>query len=209
MATIFKELEKAREEIKADTSRYDDFRKDALAELTHLIYSECWWGEKGKVFAEQYLCYSDLQISVRLGIKLSSVRSNRRTASKKLGSIVGDDIIQIILDGSQAQVERKRWLFRLLEHPLKMRQELHPCIYQQFYGQSISVLGYDLSECMEELKFLQKHSTSMIQKQIEKLNADKLAYLVNADQWDEFLREDKAVLYAFLHYNDFKMKGDN
>lgn len=76
METIFKQLEKARKAIAEDPGAYDELRKETLADLSSFIYSDAWWGEKGKDFAEQYLGYEDERICKKLGLKPSSVRSN-------------------------------------------------------------------------------------------------------------------------------------
>lgn len=104
----------------------------------------------------------------------------------------------MILNGDRILVEKKRLLLAMLKKPLDMQEELPVPVYRQFHGESIIALGYDMCEYREELAFLRRHSAATIRKQMEALDADKLAYLSNPEQWDSYMDDEKVVLYAFL-----------
>lgn len=82
--TLVKQLEIAWTALSGSDDPDDEIRIAALDELIALLFSEVWDGKKGAAFAETYFDIPDKEISHKLGISLSTVRSNRQLASRKL-----------------------------------------------------------------------------------------------------------------------------
>ncbi len=88
--TLVKQLEIAWNTLSDSDKPEDEIRIAALDELISLLFSEAWDGKKGVAFAETYFDIPDKEIGQKLGISLSTVRSNRQLASRKFSKLVGN-----------------------------------------------------------------------------------------------------------------------
>ena len=115
--TLVKQLEIAWTALSGSDDPDDEIRIAALDELIAVLFSEVWDGKKGVAFAETYFDIPDKEISHKLGISLSTVRSNRQLASRKLSKLVGSDIVEVICNAPARQVRDRLVFLQMLRSP--------------------------------------------------------------------------------------------
>lgn len=122
--------------------------------------------------------YDDDYIANKFGISVATVRGHRRRIGKALESILGEDFCQLFYHYQDNKEEiRKRTIglevndvstFDLLPRELIGSQD---CRRQK--------LSFDLSDCRDELDFLEKHCLSIINSERSRLDVNKIAYLLD------------------------------
>lgn len=206
--TLVKQLEIAWTALSGSDDPDDEIRIAALDELIALLFSEVWDGKKGVAFAETYFDIPDKEISHKLGISLSTVRSNRQLASRKLSKLVGSDIVEVICNAPARQVRDRLVFLQMLRSPPSW--VVVPNSVWEMNGvlqdENASLRkSFPLKDCKAEIAFLRQYTLSHIEKSLEGLSKEKLSFLLHL-MGSEDVTKDRVILFYLLHQ---KKGGEN
>lgn len=199
--TLVKQLEIAWNTLSDSDKPEDEIRIAALDELISLLFSEVWDGKKGVAFAETYFGNSDKEISLKLGISLSTVRSNRQFASRKFSRLVGKDVVEVICNAPVKQVKYRLTVLRML------RSSPSWVVVPNSVWESNGVLqdknlgirrSFPVKDCADEIRFLRQYTLSYIEKSLADLSKEKLSFLLHLMGSGD-VSKDRVLLFYLLN----------
>lgn len=178
MESIFKALSKEYNSVKdiQDVSLED--KQDLLKEITEYVNSMEWLSrvktkEKISFFIKSGYDYGAL--CEEFGVSYESAKNAVKWASKQLRRKIGKDTIKLIRSGF---IEEARVAFYVGSGKIS-RENLFLADMVDSLPESKYSAAYDLQDCLSELVYLRKISLSYIDKHAEKVNLNKLAYLIS------------------------------
>ena len=199
--TLVKQLEIAWNTLSDSDKPEDEIRIAALDELISLLFSEAWDGNKGVAFAETYFDIPDKEIGQKLGISLSTVRSNRQLASRKFSKLVGNDVVAVICNAPVKQVKYRLTVLQMLNSPPSWVViphsvwELNGVLQDKIDSIRTS---FSVKDCEDEIQFLRRYTLSYIEKSLSGLSKEKLAFLLHL-MCSKDVTKDRVLLFYLLH----------
>lgn len=198
--TLVKQLEIAWNTLSDSDKPEDEIRIAALDELISLLFSEVWDGKKGVAFAETYFGNSDKEISLKSGISLSTVRSNRQLASRKFSRLVGKDVVEVICNAPVKQVKYRLTVLQMLKSPPSWVVIPHSVWESNgvLQDETTSIrTSFSVKNCANEIKFLRQYTLSNIETSLAGLSKERLAFLLNL-MCSEDVSKDRVLLFYLL-----------
>ena len=120
----------------------------------------------------------DSLVESMIGMKQSTVRVTRRNLSNELYEIFGYDFFTLISVGGTREIAEGRYRLNLAIKTISA----DTYIYRELINKINSSSGYnddiDIKSCALEIDFLLRHSKQRVEKELENLDMDKLAYLI-------------------------------
>lgn len=178
MESIFKALSKEYNSVKdiQDVSLED--KQDLLRELVEYVNSMEWLSrvktkEKISFFIKSGYDYHAL--CNEFDISYVSAKNAVKWASKQLKTKIGKDTIKLIRSGF---INEARVAFYVGSGKIS-RENLFISDFVDILPESKYSASYDLQECLSELVYLRKISLNYIERHAEKVNVNKLAYLLS------------------------------
>lgn len=144
--------------------------------------------------------YSDKDTALALGVTEERVRGVRKQLSDELYDVYGTDIFELLMDYRQNyDIIRGR-----LDYASHLSDGLHNLVCSEVlrgmhsYGKK-SRRSYDLRDCEEEIDFLIKYSVQNIENNLEILDKDKIAYLLEVINGTKGDRDSRMKLIKNLN----------
>lgn len=178
MESIFKVLSKEYNSVKdiQDVSLED--KQDLLKEIIEYINSMDWLSrvktkERISFFIKSGYDYNAL--CNEFGLSYVSAKNAVKWASKQLKAKIGKDTVGLIRSGF---INEARVAFYVGSGKIS-RENLFLSDMVDVLPESKYSASYDLQDCLSELVYLRKISVNYIERHAEKVNVNKLAYLLS------------------------------
>lgn len=120
---------------------------------------------------------SSSQCAVYLQTTDSTVREHLRELSNELFLIFGEDIFDLFDDFSLNAKEIRKRIY-ISDHFSNTSSDYLFNDILMLFPKSEKKVKYSVYDCQEELKFLTKHSKSIVQQELSNLNPSKLEFLL-------------------------------
>lgn len=120
----------------------------------------------------------DSYVSKMTGMKEGTVRVTRRNLSNELYEIFGYDFFNIISVGDSKAISDGRYRLDLASKNISANKYLYQEFINTVTNGSVLDDSIDIKSCAMEIQFLIKHSRNSIEKELEMLDKDKLAFLI-------------------------------
>ncbi len=173
MQSIFRELKDAlaRKDLPLQ-------RVELLREIKDYISSGSW--THNRKFARKVsmaLLHGNSKAADNLGISTSGVRLLVARASQIIRNIIGSNLIHLIAEGSEEEFLAAEFQFFLVKCNINPSMYFQPGVFPLIPNNHSKTYCFD--ELTAEISFLRKQTFREIQKELEVLNEDKLAFLVS------------------------------
>ena len=178
MESIFKALSKEYNSVKDNQDVELADKQELLKELVEYVNSMDWLTRvktKKKISFFIKSGYDYEALCKEFGISYESVKNAVKWASKQLRRKIGKDTIKLIRNGF---IEEARVAFYVSSGKIS-RENLFLSDIVDTLPESKYSAAFDLQDCLSELVYLRKISLSYIDKHAEKVNLNKLAYLLS------------------------------
>lgn len=178
MESIFKALSKEYNSVKDIQDVNLEKKQDLLNELVGYVNSMNWLTrvktkEKISFFIKSGYDYGAL--CKAFGVSYESAKNAVKWASKQLRRKIGKDTLKLIRNNF---IEEARVAFYVGSGKIS-RENLFLADMVDSLPESKYSAAYDLQDCLSELVYLRKISLNYIDKHAEKVNLNKLAYLLS------------------------------
>ena len=178
MESIFKALSREYNSVKEIQDVSLDDKQDLLKEIIEYINSMDWLSrvktkEKMSFFIKSGYDYEAL--CEEFGISYVSAKNAVKWASKQLKAKIGKDTVRLIRSGF---INEARVAFYVGSGKIS-RENLFLSDMVDILPESKYSTSYDLQECLSELVYLRKISLNYIERHAEKVNVNKLAYILS------------------------------
>jgi hypothetical protein len=173
LKSIFRELKDAlaRKDLSLE-------RVELLQEIQDYISSGSW--TQNRKFAKKVsiaLQHGNSKAADSLGISTSGVRLLLARASQVIRNVIGSNLIHLIADGSEEEFLAAEFQFFLVKCNVNPSMYFQPGVFPLIPNTHSRAYCFD--ELTAEISFLRKQTFREIQKELEVLNEDKLAFLVS------------------------------
>ena len=178
MESIFKALSKEYNSVKDIQDASLENKQDLLNELVEYVNSMDWLTrvktkERISFFIKSGYDYEAL--CKEFSLSYVSAKNAVKWASKQLRKKIGVDTIQLIRSGF---IEEARVAFYVGSGKIS-RENLFLSEMVDILPESKFSAAYTLQDCLSELVYLRKISLNYIERHAEKVNVNKLAYLLS------------------------------
>lgn len=182
---ILSESDKEREQ-------YGLYRLTALREMKTAVMS-CAWCDTEKT--RQMMRYIDMRAvdsAKYQGVSPHTVRSARSKASKRLYSIFGNNVFEGIIGGDKKICNRTVVLARVLTKGYDRVENFIPdtAIRSIENKGCCSENQYEIADLKEELEFFKYYNQIIMKEWLDRLDADKLAYIFSVLKESLILHDD-------------------
>lgn len=180
-------------ESQEEREQYGKFRLTALREMKTAVMSCAWCDTEKTRQMMRYINMRAVDSAKYQGVSPHTVRSARSKASKRMYDIFGDDVFEGIISGDKSICDRTVVLARVLIKGYDRVENFIPDTVIRSIESKGCCSGnhYELSEIKEELKFFKFYNQIMMKEWLDRLDADKLAYIFSL--FKENLISDNAV----------------
>lgn len=120
----------------------------------------------------------DSFVTSMTGMKEGTVRVTRRNLSNELYELFGYDFFNAIAIGDKKAISEGVYRLGLVKKDISSDKFLYREFINDIFRGSEYNDDIDIKSCAMEIQFLLKHSKSSIEKELELLDKDKLAYLI-------------------------------
>lgn len=120
----------------------------------------------------------DSFVTSMTGMKEGTVRVTRRNLSNELYELFGYDFFNAIAIGDKKAISEGVYRLGLVKKDISADKFLYREFINDIFRGSEYNDDIDIKSCAMEIQFLLKHSKSSIEKELELLDKDKLAYLI-------------------------------
>lgn len=175
MRSFFYSLDKTMSD--ARITRNEDLFK-LCYDVKNYVMTGNFTGYKKAKMLLSYWGEADSFVASMTGMKQGTVRVTRRNLSNELYELFGYDFFNIIATGSKKDISEGRYRLGLVMKDISAdsflyRELINNVVLGSEYNDDI-----DIKSCALEIDFLVKHSKNRIEKELEMLDKDKLAYLI-------------------------------
>lgn len=119
---------------------------------------------------------TDSEAAMVMGISESSVRRLKMETSDKLYELFSDKFFDILYSGN---LDECKLIFSVVSGEITTEDICNSYLGAMLSPYTLTKREYAIGECLDELKFLAKHSKFTIMKEFEDLDESKLGYLLS------------------------------
>lgn len=120
----------------------------------------------------------DSFVAKMTGMKESTIRVTRRNLSNELYEQFGYDFFSLVQIGDKNSIKEGTYRFDLAKKEISSGNFLYRELIDQISRGVFIEEAIDIKSCALEIQFLVRHSKKAIEKEIEMLDKNKLAYLI-------------------------------
>lgn len=150
--------------------------------------------------------YTDDQVSAQMGVRNETVRWREHTLSICLYGIFGDHFFEAMQDVEANEKELDNILYYIRSKSLREEYVLTDIVALIRADQSNTLpedlFKFSLDDCFEEIDFLNKHSLPRVKKEFERLDVNKLQYLLSMLEGDAGSVDDCCKLFKALDVHE-------
>lgn len=121
---------------------------------------------------------TDSYTAAMTGMKEGTIRVTRRNLSNELYELFGYDFFNVIAIGDKKAIADGRYRLGLASKDISADKFLYREIIDTINRNSNYNDDIDIKSCSMEIQFLIRHSRSSVNKELEMLDKDKLAFLI-------------------------------
>jgi len=146
--------------------------------------------------------YNDLSIAMKLSVEEGTIRTHKRNLSNILYGMFGDDFFELFVNfkDNKQELQRRMKLATILckGDYLSKLLPLDVLMMVRDYGESVSDnVSFSIQDCKREIGFLARYNFKAISEELNKLNKDKLGYLISSVEGERPFNSD---LYNIISY---------
>lgn len=174
--SFFTEIDRAEIVLK---DRKDLTRLKFLSDVKKYIKGCTYTARKHAKEVLYYWTMRSADVAVIVGISDGDVRNIKTEVSKILYGMFGKDFIKKIVEGTDEEFLECNFVFRNIMSSFKDSYCYFPREYVEVMRSEGVSDTFSLSECKEEYNFLLKHCNTHFKEDLEKVNKDKLCFLLD------------------------------
>lgn len=126
--------------------------------------------------------YSDEYISKHFGIEEPTVRVTKRKLSIELYKLFGEDFFDLLLNYNEnsREISKRMYIAKNLNKSAVdlIPEEVLTLVNGSLLGKEPKAT-FDMKDCSKELSFLLSHSKLKLREEVQRLDKEKLSYLLN------------------------------
>lgn len=144
--------------------------------------------------------YNDYVVSLKLNMQESTIRQYRKQLSDELYDITGDDFFSLFENFSKNEEKLNKILYILFhtrKNGWKGSSDLIPLdLYAIFKAYVINEedIDFSIDDCRKELSFISRFSVQNIKEEMNKLNLEKLKYIIGVLEGEKGTTDDKYLV---------------
>ena len=144
--------------------------------------------------------YNDYAVSLKLNMQESTIRQYRKQLSDELYDITGDDFFSLF-ESFNKNKEKLNKILYILSHTKKNgwkgSSDLIPLDTYTIFKSCVmneESIDFSIDDCKKELSFLSRYSIQNIKKDMNKLNLERLKYVIDVLEGTKGTMDDKYLV---------------
>lgn len=190
--TMFRKLEIGFQELRSKGVPMNDKRYELMQRLSDYVYSGDYSTYRYKEIVLQNWTLSNELLAYKIGITQGRLRAIRSQFSNEIEKRVGSDIIDNILKNTESSLLKAEKVLDTVEVDCTVANLFPTEVVKYIKERSNGDIEYELKDCINEVKFLKKHSMFTIKNEIADLDVNKINYLLRVLNYDTGKGLDRA-----------------
>lgn len=144
--------------------------------------------------------YNDYAVSLKLNMQESTIRQYRKQLSDELYDITGDDFFSLF-ESFNKNKEKLNKILYILSHTKKNgwkgSSDLIPLDTYTIFKSCVmneESIDFSIDDCKKELSFISRYSIQNIKKDMNKLNLERLKYVIDVLEGTKGTMDDKYLV---------------
>lgn len=144
--------------------------------------------------------YNDYAVSLKLNMQESTIRQYRKQLSDELYDITGDDFFSLF-ESFNKNKEKLNKILYILTHTRKNgwkgSSDLIPLDTYTIFKSCVmneESIDFSIDDCKKELSFISRYSIQNIKKDMNKLNLERLKYVIDVLEGTKGTMDDKYLV---------------
>lgn len=181
--SIFNKVNEAYDLLEKNGGNDVDIRLEVLDALKEFVYEGNYtkYRNKRSLLDYEKLGTRTTLIAQNMHMKVEAVRAARKRVSDGLYAVLGEDVVERIVSGSINECISVRESIEVYDYAYNtydfLLEETIDCLRNSYIGSGKE--KFNLTDCKDELTFLSMFTLKRLDLLVEKLDIDKLNYIVN------------------------------